>query len=554
MDDVVPNAVVDAGAEDASAQTERTSESPTEPGVLQQVQQRTRARRRRRSGTPPGWALWVSKQAGRGGTFFSHTLPFWLMSHQQELVSYAASLVVLACTALLMALWALPPSTTEDFFGLIVSREESDTEEMLITEIEDIVQPEDIQNLDANSSLKQMLSDFDDGDTSHEMTDLLDRDFSLDIEPTDAEVESFFKKGEFGGRSKAGRQMAVRKYGGTAESEKAVNSGLQWLKKLQQKNGSWNFAKVGGGAARGGFDRTDIGATSLALLCYLGAGHTHAEDGPYKETVRKGLAFIGSQVEVVQGTADLRGQAQGNSGMYVQGLATICIGEAHALVRRDKDLEKLTGMAVGFIERAQDPIGGGWRYRPREEGDTSVVGWQLMALQSAKAGRIKVSTKTLRSVREFLRAAQADPDGATYKYRPESGGQKNSMTAVGLLCRVYLGWGKDFDPLKKGVNRLAAVGPSKTDMYYNYYATQVLHHYGDELWKKWNLKMREQLVTTQVKEGPAAGSWAPTDNHGRSGGQLYQTALSVLTLEVYYRHLPIYQRLEKGQTDPTKVE
>ena len=62
-----------------------------------------------------------------------------------------------------------------------------------------------------------MISELDDGDTSEEITDLLDRDFSLDIEPTDAEVESFFRKGEFGGRSKAGRQMAVRKYGGTAE-------------------------------------------------------------------------------------------------------------------------------------------------------------------------------------------------------------------------------------------------------------------------------------------------------------------------------------------------
>ena len=91
-------------------------------------------------------------------------------------------------------------------------------------------------------------------------------------------------------------------------------------------------------------------------------------------------------------------------------------------------------------------------------------------------------------------------------------------------------------------------------MYYNYYASQVLHHWGDDLWKKWNLQMREQLVKSQVRKGPATGSWAPTDSHGNRGGQIYQTALSILTLEVYYRHLPMYQRLQKEPQDPTKVD
>lgn len=477
------------------------------------------------------------------------------MFHREELISYVASLMFLALTALLMALWVLPPDAGERLFGIIVTRAEPTTEDVEILTIEEIVQPEKIRELDANSNMKQLISDLDDGLTSLEITDLADRDFTLELDPTDSDMELLYRKGEFGGRSKAGRQAAVKRYGGTVESEQAVNAGLVWLQSIQQSDGSWHFARVGPEAAAGRFSRTEVGATSLALLCFLGAGHTHANDGPYRETVEKGLSYIGSQAEIVQGTADLRGQYEGNAGMYVQGLATICISEAHALDRQNKDLEKLTDMAVNFIEKAQDPVGGGWRYQPRDSpGDTSVVGWQVMALQSARAGRIRVSSSVLRNARLFLRSAQADTDGSQYKYIPDRGGAKDSMTAVALLCRMYLGWGRDFEPLKKGVHYLASRGPSPSDMYYNYYATQVLHHWGDELWDQWNLKMRTRLVTTQVREGPAAGSWRPTDGHGQTGGQLYQTALSVLTLEVYYRHLPIYQRLEQGSTDSTVTD
>ncbi len=118
------------------------------------------------------------------------------------------------------------------------------------------------------------------------------------------------------------------------------------------------------------------------------------------------------------------------------------------------------------------------------------------------------------------------------------------MTAVGLLCRMYLGWKRDRPALKTGVEHLAGIGPSREDIYYDYYATQVLHHWGGPLWDQWNLKMREQLVESQIKEGPGAGSWDVTDPHGYAGGRIYQTALSLLTLEVYYRHLPIYRRFD----------
>ena len=79
-------------------------------------------------------------------------------------------------------------------------------------------------------------------------------------------------------------------------------------------------------------------------------------------------------------------------------------------------------------------------------------------------------------------------------------------------------------------------------MYYNYYATQVMHHWGGPEWDRWNNVMREHLIRTQIRDGHATGSWDVADRHGSLGGRLYMTTLALLTLEVYYRHLPLYQK------------
>jgi hypothetical protein len=81
-------------------------------------------------------------------------------------------------------------------------------------------------------------------------------------------------------------------------------------------------------------------------------------------------------------------------------------------------------------------------------------------------------------------------------------------------------------------------------VYYWYYGTQTMHHFGGEEWEKWNLQMREILVSTQEKNGVNAGSWPPRDNHSNSGGRIYTTSLAVCTLEVYYRHLPVFKQLK----------
>jgi hypothetical protein len=378
----------------------------------------------------------------------------------------------------------------------------------------------------------------------------------LNLEPLKlkADVEEVLgpnaRSDQLAGRSEAARASLVQAFGGTSESEASVSSGLKWLAAHQRADGSWNFDHrtdaCGEDCTRpGSLSPCTVAATSMALLCYLGAGHTHKQ-GDYQEVVQHGLDYLLGKAVKDQYGANLQ-EIEGNTGMYAQGLATIVLCEAYG-VSEDQQLKAPAQFALTFISEAQNPRTGGWRYKFRDEtSDTSVAGWQVMAIASGRISGLRVPVRTRQQASRFLDSVQ-DQNGAFYGYdRP---GRAPTTTAVGLLCRMYLGWTHEQPALGEGVAYLASIGPSPHNMYYNYYATQVMHHWGGDEWTKWNTAMRDQLVNTQEHAGHAAGSWSPLnedgskrDPHGSdAGGRLYTTCLSILTLEVYYRHLPLYQR------------
>jgi hypothetical protein len=343
---------------------------------------------------------------------------------------------------------------------------------------------------------------------------------------------------ELTGRSGAVRSTLLVKGGGTGDSERAVTLGLRWLSRHQRSDGQWSFHH--GSDDPGSLDKCTTGATGLAILSFLGAGHTHkSAHVRFQPNVDKGLKFLLSQMKRSEVGGDLRGQIVSNEGMYAQAIATLALCEAYGLTRDEKLMEPAQ-QAVNFIVWAQDPKKGGWRYSPHDAGDTTVTGWQLMALKSAKSSGLKVPARTLTGASRFLDSMQT-AGGSRYGY--DRAGGNPPMTAIGLLCRMYLGWKQNEVPLKRGVQYLSHTGPSLGDIYYDYYATQVLHHWGGTEWKRWNEVLRDHLIDSQVKEGDAAGSWKPTGDRGAAaGGRLYQTCLSVMTLEVYYRYLPLYQK------------
>jgi hypothetical protein len=118
-----------------------------------------------------------------------------------------------------------------------------------------------------------------------------------------------------------------------------------------------------------------------------------------------------------------------------------------------------------------------------------------------------------------------------------------STTAAAILSRVYLGREQDDRQMIRGIHRLSQWGPRTHDRYYCYYGTMALHHWGGSQWLAWNNQMRKEMVESQEQFGDAAGSW-PVDQgeHADIGGRHYTTCLSILTLEVYYRYLPVYRK------------
>jgi hypothetical protein len=338
----------------------------------------------------------------------------------------------------------------------------------------------------------------------------------------------------FAARDPRMRAELVRKEGGTTLTEAAVARGLRWLALAQESDGRWRLHEHGGMLC-------DSAGTSLALLPFLGAGQTHLA-GRYQDTVSQGLRWL---VANQRADGDLRAGANNNAGMYAHGQGAIVLCEAYAMTG-DEALREPAQKAIDFIVAAQH-IGGGWRYQPGMPGDTSVVGWQLMALQSARAGNLRVPMETLENASHFLDTVQSR-GGALYSYLPEAAHRPTpSMTAEALLCRIYLGWNKSDEPLGVGVRELLSQHMPTRDypaIYYWYYGTQTLHHYGGPEWEKWNGAMRDILVGMQETRGRDAGSWPPVGEHADVGGRIYMTSLAVCTLEVYYRHLPIFRRVD----------
>lgn len=344
----------------------------------------------------------------------------------------------------------------------------------------------------------------------------------------------------------SGKGRLLKSGGGSAESEKAVQNALKWLAAHQLPNGSWSFQAAG---ANSGRTVANNAATAMALLPFLGAGHTPSQ-GDYKATVARGIEFLLTNGKRSPEGYDLRDGGEGR--MYSHGLASIVLCEACAMTAEEKDrryktLRSAAQQAVFFIQNAQDPDMGGWRYEPKQRGDTSVVGWQLMALKSGDMGGLSIDPTVMKKALNFFIHQVGYEGQSRYGYDKRIGGT-DATTSIGLLCRLYLDWTPKNASLLRGADYLLNQGPNFSNPYYVYYATQVLHHIGGPRWTQWNSQVRDTLIGLQVKDGDDFGSWTPQndDGYGQSAGRLYVTALFCMTLEVYYRHMPLYSQAKFG--------
>jgi hypothetical protein len=374
--------------------------------------------------------------------------------------------------------------------------------------------------------------------------------------PTRAPTPSFLGRGREG-RGGKGNGDGI---GSDGRTEQTIELGLSYLAQMQLADGSWSLHRFPGAtAADVGAYRSDTAATGLALLAYLGAGYDHFDD-KYHNTVRRGLEYLLSHQKADGDLFLPMDQDQDRNRyarLYSHAIATIAVCEALGMTG-DKRLREPAQKAINFIAATQDRDYGGWRYNPGRDSDTSVTGWQTTALKSGELAGLKVPKQAYDRVAHWLDSAQIAPnDGSRYIYRPQDpqsqdprDSRRPTMTSVALLTRIYLGWKRDNPDLLRGADFITANLPRVTDAYsrdtyYWYYATQVMFQLKGDYWRIWSERLHPLLINTQIPTGPLAGSWDPQgpvpDRWGYVGGRIYVTTMNLLSLEVYYRHLPIYE-------------
>lgn len=354
------------------------------------------------------------------------------------------------------------------------------------------------------------------------------------------------------------QKKGVLPWGATMESDRSVAAALNWLARHQTMSGQWSLdhrsrCKAGATCSGAGLFKSDSAATGLALLSFLANDETHKNKGIYEKHVAQGLTWL---LKEQSPSGDLSGVKDPTSPngkpMYAHAICTLALCEAYGMTKddpktRDERLGSAARKAVAYLERAQNDSTGGWRYTPSETGDTSVFGWVIMALKGAQLAGIEVNSTAFDRAAIWLNSVAKGEHLGLYSYQPYRE-VTPTMTAVGMLCRQYLGISQKDPSILEGKAYLLQNLPDDAiarNAYYWYYATLTMHNFNNAEFDDWNRKIRRILVESQAKEGCATGSWDPerpvADAWGQQGGRLMMTCLNALTLEVYYRHLPLYK-------------
>lgn len=357
------------------------------------------------------------------------------------------------------------------------------------------------------------------------------------------------------------RDKVANQRGGSPQTEESIELGLDFLLRHQLVDGNWTLTQFGDGTGDSSDERalfnSDTAATGLALLAFQGAGYNHQEY-KYASTINRGIQWL---LDHQGDDGSLYAESDEESNKYCRfyshAIATLALCEAYGMTQ-DPNLRVPAQEAIRFIENSQDKIRGGWRYLPGYSSDTSVTGWMMMALKSGDLAGLYVSQRTYDGIRNWLSQARVPGSPHLFRYNPyaantisQSHGRtaNPTMTAVGLLMHLYFGSTRDDQFVKDGTDYILEKLPSEStsvlrDTYYWYYATQVLRHMDGERWEIWSQKLIPLLRSTQIKNGEMAGSWHPLepvpDIWGQQAGRLYQTTMNLLSLEVDYRLLRLY--------------
>ena len=364
----------------------------------------------------------------------------------------------------------------------------------------------------------------------------------LSVKPTNS---ALVMPALFGMRTGNGRKSALKRYGGSGRTERAVMKGLRWLKDHQNPDGSWGDTAVGNRSAFTGF----------ALLAFLAHGETpsSAEFGPtVLKAIKKLVEYTGPDGTKVRGG-------------YRHGIVIYALSEAFAVTR----IPMLETVVNGGIKKVVDGINakGSFNYGYKNEKqrcDLSVAGWNYQALKAAfAAGSTAEGLEAAidKSINIGLKKTHAGNGGFSYS---EGGGRGGTMTSVGTLCLQLFGEGKS-SQAKAGLATLQTPNlywvswkgingkVPGWSLYQWYYQTQAMFQGFSGKgggWKKWNKMFTRELLKRQKSDGrwetPAFEHAAGGKGHGEQAFKgldqpVYATSLCCLMLEVYYRYLPTFK-------------
>ncbi|MBN2475209.1 MAG: hypothetical protein JXB62_11410 [Pirellulales bacterium] len=332
-------------------------------------------------------------------------------------------------------------------------------------------------------------------------------------------------------------------FGGSAESEAAIDRALDWLARHQNPEGSWTFRQRRTGSLPSPQCLSECAplgnlgpnaGTALAILPFLGRGIGPGR-GEYGEKVEKGLTFLLLRISSL---GNLHENLMPQLPAHALGTIALCEACTAGSSRAQRQIRQAAQVAVQVVVNTQN-TDGGWAAapaRPRQPAggsDVCTTGWNIAALRAAKWAGLSFDEKLVFSkAREYLekQVASTDPSGA----------------AVVMLSRMYCGLPRDDQSLSDYLASLSSptVAPNRLFPVYGiYHNCQVVRHDGGAAWDRWNPDLRDALVQTQEQTGHAAGSWFFRSNEPMTlgGGRLFCTVMATLMLEVYYRHPPLYE-------------
>ncbi len=330
-------------------------------------------------------------------------------------------------------------------------------------------------------------------------------------------------------RSTSMRQRLVRAMGGTSESESAVDKALAYLASVQEPDGRWSHFKNERPDKAQLRYKHDMALTGLASLCFLAANHTPNAPGPYQQCIAGAIDFLAEGQ-----SAD--GSLHGQGNMYDHAIANLALAEV-AIMTDDPRYTDPALAGARYILDAQHPRTGGWRYKPGQTGDTSVFGWQVLVLHSCSQLGLEMPQATKDGAERWLKHVSSGSHGVLAGYMNKL--PRPAMTAEASLARMLLGRQLTKVEMDEACAYLLREHPDQgTKNYYLwYYCSLAMMQMQNQAWQAWNLRIRDYLVGGQEQNG----SWRPDSRYGHAGGRIYSTALATLTLEVYYRYLPMYR-------------